>query len=65
MSKYYAVVRRRKPCLYTDWSECEKQTIGYKGAIFKSFTRQKDAINFLKRNGIEAKEIPDFLMPDD
>ena len=35
--KYYLVWQGRVPGIYTEWSECEKQTKGVVGAKFKSF----------------------------
>ncbi|PLX01763.1 MAG: ribonuclease H [Marinilabiliales bacterium] len=41
--KYYVVWRGIKPGIYTSWEECKKQTIGYEGAQYKSFTTLEDA----------------------
>ena len=47
--KYYAVYKGKSgaPKIYTSWDECKKDVIGFKGAIYKSFTTEEDAINFL------------------
>jgi len=41
--KYYVVWRGIKPGIYNSWEECKKQTIGYEGAQYKSFTTLEDA----------------------
>lgn len=41
--KYYVVWRGIKPGIYTSWEECKKQTIGFEGAQYKSFTTLEDA----------------------
>ena len=45
--KVYAVKVGRQPGVYTNWTDCQKQTSGFKGAIFKSFENLKDANNYL------------------
>lgn len=37
MAKFYAVLVGRKTGVFNTWSECEKQTKGFKGAVFKSY----------------------------
>ena len=61
--KYYAVYKGKSgaPKIYTSWDECKKDVIGFKGAIYKSFTTEEEAINFLavssgSRVNIEEKE---------
>ncbi len=41
--KYYVVWRGIKPGIYNSWEECKKQTIGFEGAQYKSFTSMADA----------------------
>lgn len=41
--KYYAVRNGRTPGIYTNWSECERQTKGFAGAVFKSFLSRQEA----------------------
>lgn len=50
--KYYAVYKGKSgaPKIFTSWEECKKEVIGFKGAIYKSFTTEKDAINFIALN---------------
>ena len=47
-SKFYAVKAGRNPGIYLSWDECQKQTKGFSGAIFKSFKERCDAENFIK-----------------
>ena len=42
--------------IYTEWSECQKNILGFKGAIFKSFPDIKDAENYID-NDISTKQI--------
>lgn len=50
--KYYAVYKGKSglPKIFTSWDECKKEVIGFKGAIYKSFTTEKDATNFIELN---------------
>ena len=45
--KYYAVRNGVKPGIYETGAECEKQTKGFAGAIFKSFPTREEAEEFL------------------
>ena len=46
--KFYAVKKGRAAGIYETWAECQKQTAGYSGAVFKSFAAREDAERFLK-----------------
>ena len=46
--KYYAVRAGHKTGLYNEWSEAEKQVMGYKGAEYSSFRLKRDAEKYLK-----------------
>lgn len=46
-TKYYAVKKGKVPGIYHSWAECQAQTKGYSGAIFKSFTTRVEAENFI------------------
>ena len=50
--KYYAVYRGKSgaPKIFTSWDECKKEVIGFKGAIYKSFPTEKEAIEFIALN---------------
>ena len=54
--KYYAVRKGRKPGIYTTWDECSKQTIGFPGAEFASFTSEEDAQKFMNQESIQLEE---------
>ncbi len=45
--KYYAVRTGNKPGVYKTWAECERQTKGVSGAIFKSFATMEEAQRFV------------------
>ncbi len=47
MGKYYAVKAGRKTGVFSSWSECEEQVKGYKGAIYKSFSTEQEANDFI------------------
>lgn len=53
MSKFYAVRLGRVPGIYRSWAECESNTKGFSGAIFKSFSNRTDAEDFINCNGIK------------
>ena len=44
--KYYAVQNGRETGVYNSWSDCQKATSGYSGAVFKSFGSYSDAQSF-------------------
>lgn len=46
--KYYAVKAGNKPGIYRTWAECESQTKGVSGAIFKSFATMEEAQKFVE-----------------
>ena len=52
---YYSVYKGFNKGIYKSWKECEKEVKGYKGAIYKKFKLENDAILFLN-NGLEKKE---------
>ena len=47
MTKYYAVKVGKAPGIYWDWDSCKAQVHGFKGAIYKSFKTEKEALAFL------------------
>ena len=49
--KWYAVRKGRTPGVYTTWKECQAQTSGFSGAVFKSFPSQHEARIFAGLNG--------------
>ncbi len=46
-SKIYAVKKGLVPGIYHTWADCQKQTHQVSGAIFKSFTTQQAADQYL------------------
>lgn len=48
MAKYYAVKVGLNPGVYNTWEECQKNVIGYEGAIYKSFSSLDEANAFIK-----------------
>ncbi|MBP2634640.1 MAG: putative double-stranded hybrid binding protein [Firmicutes bacterium] len=48
--KYYAVKNGRTVGIFKTWTECQKQVIGYPGALFKSFPSELEAKDYI--NGI-------------
>jgi len=45
--KYYGVKAGRVIGIYTTWADCQKQVIGYKGALFKSFPTEAEAKEYV------------------
>ncbi|KAA6307080.1 Ribonuclease H, partial [termite gut metagenome] len=41
--KYYVVWKGATPGIYTSWNDCQLQTKGYEGAIYKSFDTKEKA----------------------
>ena len=48
MAKFYAVRIGRTPGVYASWAECEAETKGFPGAVFKSFKTRPEAEAFVK-----------------
>ncbi|BBE30193.1 RNase H [Tepiditoga spiralis] len=53
--KIYAVKKGRKTGLFSSWKECEEQTKGYSGAIYKSFTNKEEAEKYLQNSSLNKK----------
>lgn len=53
--KFYAVRNGKIPGIYNSWKECQEQTTGFSGAIFKSFTSYDEAQSFI--SGIQQSHI--------
>lgn len=54
--KFYAVKQGRQPGIYSTWAECQKQTVGFKGAKFKGFVTRTEAEAYM--NDEEALPAP-------
>lgn len=48
--KYYAVKKGYHTGIYDTWDECQKETKGYSGALYKSFATRREAENYLGVN---------------
>lgn len=46
--KYYGVKAGRMTGVYKTWAECQRQVIGYKGALFKSFPTEAEAKDYVE-----------------
>ncbi|MDO5558405.1 MAG: ribonuclease H family protein [Oscillospiraceae bacterium] len=60
--KYYAVKVGVKTGIYDTWEECQKQTKGFSGAVFKSFSTKKEAEDYLN---VKTEEIKDSVTESD
>ncbi|UKZ56257.1 hypothetical protein TrVGV298_010090 [Trichoderma virens] len=58
MQKYYAVQAGFVPGVYLTYSECQAQTAGFKGAIFKSFVSRDDAEAFAAGKKVAVADEP-------
>ena len=47
--RYYAVARGRKPGVYTDWGQAERQVNGFSGALHKKFKTRAEARRFVDK----------------
>lgn len=64
---FYAVRRGHEPGIYETWSECQKQTVKFKGYQFKKFENKEDAEQFMidgkSNKSKEARHEP-YKKPD-
>ncbi|KAL1887743.1 hypothetical protein Cpir12675_006431 [Ceratocystis pirilliformis] len=62
--KFYAVRKGRVPGVYSTWTDCQGQIVGYKGAVFKSFPNLSDAQAFVEGHNPQSyppkNETPKF-----
>lgn len=47
---FYAVAKGRKTGVFKSWNECNKSVNKYRGAIFKKFYTEEEALNFIRNN---------------
>ncbi|KAH6608091.1 hypothetical protein Trco_004404 [Trichoderma cornu-damae] len=59
VQKYYAVRAGFAPGVYLTYSECQAQTAGFKGAVFKSFLTREDAEAFVAGKKVAAADEPE------
>ena len=55
--KYYAVAKGIKTGIFTSWDEAKQYVLKFPGAIYKSFTDEEEAIQFLNMNGCPTDNI--------
>lgn len=53
--KFYAVRCGRQPGIYASWTDCQKQIMGFKGAVYKGFPSREEAESFL--DGSDSRHI--------
>ncbi len=51
---WYVVKKGRAPGVYRTWSECQKQVIGFPGAVFKGFYTEEEALAYQKETAAAA-----------
>lgn len=56
--KYYGVKSGRAIGVYKTWPECQKQVIGYPGALFKSFLSELEALEYVNGLPLEMPNAP-------
>ena len=44
---FYAVAKGHNIGIYNFWNDCKEQVLGYKGAIYRKFSKEKDAEDFI------------------
>ncbi|KAM0251329.1 hypothetical protein ACHAQJ_008224 [Trichoderma viride] len=59
VQKYYAVQAGFVPGVYLTYSECQAQTAGFKGAVFKSFLSKEDAEAFAAGKKVAVADEPE------
>ncbi len=67
--KYYVVWKGVNPGVYDSWTDCQLQTKGYDGALFKSFDSKEEAEHafaspahhYVGRNAVHKEEAPKQL----
>lgn len=61
--KLYAVFQGHEPGIYESWERASLQVKGYKGAMYKSFSTRREALNWLRERVIAAQDpVPDALI---
>lgn len=65
--KFYAVANGRVPGIYTTWKECQDQTSGFSGAVYRSFSTFDEADQYIEdyetKNGQKTGIHEDALLP--
>lgn len=61
---YYVVRKGKRPGIYRTWDECKAQVHGFKGAEFKKFTNEKDALAFLNVGHQDDNDQEELIKPE-
>lgn len=62
--KIYAIFQGHKPGLYHSWTEASEQVQGFKGAVYKSFRTEKDALTWIREKILVASGPVDQTLVD-
>lgn len=55
--KYYAVRVGRQSGVFLSWNECKKQVVGFKGAVYKSFSTLSEAQTFVSHQPVDEAQL--------
>ena len=55
-NNFYAVKTGKNPGIYKTWNECKAQVEGFSGALYKGFSTQKEAENYLNDNCVLSRD---------
>ncbi len=53
---YYAVAKGHNIGIYNFWNDCKDQVLGFKGAIYKKFSTEKEAENYILNYNTSGSE---------
>ncbi|MDO4778946.1 MAG: ribonuclease H family protein [Tissierellia bacterium] len=56
---FYAVKVGRNPGVYKTWDECNIQVKGFKGAVYKKFPTEEEALKFISESEEKCDELKD------
>jgi hypothetical protein len=57
--QFYAVVKGKRPGLYSTWEECSSQVKNFPGNLYKGFAEQHEAVQYLANHGVlTAEQLP-------
>lgn len=48
---FYAVAKGKTPGIFSTWPECQDQIVGFKGAVYKKFSTEEEASQFVQERG--------------
>lgn len=54
---FYAVKNGRQTGIFRSWDECKRQVIGFKGAVYKGFVTEQEAIDYMEGNKADQRLI--------